>query len=113
MQNNNMESEIQEKGLTFPRITPEHIANLMSKLTYHQVVPEGTTTTITTAFTKIGDCEFSLGTSIMACVDKRNYNAELGFKYGKEKAESIAEDKLWELEGYFLAKELALQALIK
>ena len=108
-----LESEIQEKGLTFPRITPEHIANLMSKLTYHQVVPKGTTTTITTAFTKIGDCEFSLGTSIMACVDKRNYNAELGFKYGKEKAESIAEDKLWELEGYFLAKELALQALIK
>ena len=49
----------------------------------------------------------------MACVDKRNYNAELGFKYGKEKAEAIAEDKLWELEGYFLAKELALQALIK
>lgn len=107
---NNLESDIQEKGLT---ITPEHIANLMSKLTYHQVVPSGTTTTITTAFTKIGDCEFSLGTSIMACVDKRNYNAELYFKYGKAKAEAIAEDKLWELEGYFLAKELALQALIK
>ena len=37
-----------------------------------------------------------IGTS--ACVDRSNYNLEIGSKYAREKAI----DKIWELEGYLL-----------
>ena len=36
-----------------------------------------------------------------------NFDAALGMKYAREQAEGKARDKLWELEGYALHKQLA------
>jgi hypothetical protein len=39
-----------------------------------------------------------------ACVDPRNFNAKLGADYAIQDCVNAARDKLWELEGYHLAK---------
>ena len=83
------------------RVTKEQIDAIMSDVTYYvQQIPD-TTTTIAVAFDKDG---FSLGVGMSACVDPANFNAELGEKYACEDAAKKAERKLWELEGYRLAK---------
>lgn len=103
-----MEKEIVEKGLTYPRVEKSTIDALMDKVIYKCHVVEGTTTTVVTAILPITDhISFTLATVIMACVDPRNFNKELGEKYGIKKARKQAADKLWELEGYHLAKLLA------
>lgn len=103
-----MEKEIVEKGLTYPRVEKSTIDALMDKVIYKCHVVEGTTTTVVTAILPITDhISFTLATVIMACVDPRNFNKELGEKYGIKKARKQATDKLWELEGYHLAKLLA------
>jgi hypothetical protein len=104
-----MEADIQRLNLTAPRVTPEHIDALMDKVQYHVDVLPGTTTTRITSSLQIGETTFTLETSIMACVDKRNFNAELGRKYGIEKCAKATRDKLWELEGYALARKLEVQ----
>lgn len=93
-----MESEIIELGLTAPRITLDHINELMEKVTYHTHVVPGSTTTVAVAMLE----GFTLCQEITACVDAKNFNAELGAKYAIEKAKVVAKDKLWELEGYAL-----------
>lgn len=85
------------------RVTKEQIDAIMGDVTYYvQQIPD-TTTTIAVAFDKDG---FSLGVGMSACVDPANFNAELGEKYAREDAAKKAESKLWELEGYRLAKSL-------
>lgn len=101
-----MEKDIKALGLTAPRVTPDSIEELLSHVTYHTSQPEGTTTTIVTAFDANG---FSLCTEIMACADPANFNAGLGIKYGIQKCEKSAKDMLWKLEGYRLKCFLAEQ----
>ena len=101
-----MEQDIQKLNLNAPRITPEHIEALVLKCTYHVYVVPDTTTTVAVAFDKNG---FSLCTAIMACASPENFNEELGRKYAVEKAERLATEKLWELEGYRLKCALANQ----
>lgn len=103
-----MEQEIVDKGLIYPRIEAAHIDELMTQVVYDVHVVPGTTTTVITAMLPMDHINFSLCTEIMACVDPRNFNAELGKKYGIEKAEKTARNKLWELEGYALAKTLTI-----
>ena len=100
-----MEKEIIEKGLVYPRVPLERIEELMEQVQYHAHVVEGTTTTVVTAFIEFGHIKWTLCSEIMACVDPRNFNAELGVKYGIEKAKGVARDQLWKLEGYALAKQ--------
>ena len=102
-----MEKEIVEKGLTYPRITNDEIEEKMKSVGYHCHVVPGTTTTVITATLPMTHLNFTLGTDIMACVDPRNFNAELGVKYGTEKVAKIAKDTLWMLEGYRLAHDIA------
>jgi hypothetical protein len=99
-----MENEIKAKGLTAPRVTFDAIEALMKGVTYHTSQPEGTTSTIVTAFDVNG---FSLCTKIMACASPENFDAELGVKYGVEKCAASARDMLWKLEGYRLKCHLA------
>lgn len=101
-----MEKEIQDLGLTAPRITPEHIEALLEKVTYDVHIVPNTTTTVVTAFDEDG---FSLCVVTMACASPENFNADLGAKYGIEKAKKVASDKLWEFEGYVLKKQLAFK----
>ena len=49
---------------------------------------------------------FQLGTAISKAVDPANFNEELGIEYSTKDAMKIAENKLWELEGYHLYKTL-------
>ena len=103
MSDKQMEKEIVEKGLTYPRITNDEIEAKMKDVKYDCHIVPGTTTTVITAYIPMKHINFTLATEIMACVDPRNFNKELGEKYGIEKAAKSAKDKLWELEGYRLA----------
>lgn len=49
---------------------------------------------------------FQLGTAISKAVDPNNFDEELGIEYSTKDALKIAENKLWELEGYHLYKTL-------
>lgn len=102
-----MEKEIVDKGLTYPRVTLDEIQSKMEEVQYDCHIVPGTTTTVVTAYIVMGHVNFTLVTEIMACVDPRNFNEELGKKYGIEKAKKSAMDKLWELEGYRLAHSVA------
>lgn len=94
-----MEQEIQDKGLTAPRVTLDQIKAMMKRVQYKFNQTEGTTSTFAHAFL---DGEFFLATGHSACVSKENFDAELGREYAQSNAEKHAQDKLWELEGYNL-----------
>lgn len=101
-----MQADFEASGATFPKVTATRIDELMADVMYsHHVVP-GTTTTVATAILKVGLVNFTLANEFTACVDPRNFNAELGAKYAIEKAKESARNKLWELEGYALAQQL-------
>ena len=83
------------------KVTKEQIDAIMADVTYHVYrVPE-TTTTIADAF---DNDMFSLAVGMTACEDPANIDAKLGAEYACLDAEKKAIAKLWELEGYRLAK---------
>ena len=49
---------------------------------------------------------FQFGTAISKAVDPNNFDEELGVQYSTKDVLKIAENKLWELEGYHLYKTL-------
>ena len=49
---------------------------------------------------------FQLGTAISKAVDPNNFDEELGVQYSTKDVLQVAENKLWELEGYHLYKTL-------
>lgn len=98
------EKELKELGLIYPRVTKEQIDSLMNQVEYHTHIVSGTTTTIATAILPLGISKFTLAMTKSACVDPRNFNAQLGAKYAIQDCVNAARDKLWELEGYHLAK---------
>lgn len=97
------EADIQAKGLTAPRVTPEHINKLMSRVVILFSGPSSTTSTFAHAFL---DGAFFLATGHSACVSPENFDAEVGMKIARANAERAARDKLWELEGYALYRSL-------
>lgn len=96
MNDNQVEQEIQEKGLTAPRITPERIDSIISGEDYH-VFPG---TTVTVCVLKLENGFTVTGES--ACASPENFDAELGRKI----ARTQARDKIWALEGYVLRQKL-------
>lgn len=92
-----IEQEIQTKGLTAPRVTPEQIEQAIKAEDYH-VFPGATVTvcclTLRNGFTVVGES---------ACADPANFNAELGRKIARQHAK----DKIWALEGYLLRQRLS------
>lgn len=95
-------NDIERLGLTAPRVTPEAINELMSRLKFNVYVVPGTNTTQACAIYN----GFVLVTGETSCVSKENFNAELGAKYAIDNAKTLAWDKLWELEGWRLKREL-------
>lgn len=92
-----IETEIQEKGLNAPRLTPDHIDSVISDEDYH-VFP-GTTLTVcrlglANGFSVIGES---------AAASPENFDQEIGRKI----ARSDARDKIWALEGYLLKQSLS------
>jgi hypothetical protein len=91
-----IEQEIQRKGLNAPRLTPAHIEQTIAEAAYH-VFPGSQLTvcclTLRNGYTVTGES---------ACVSPQNFDAELGRKIALQKAR----DKIWALEGYLLREKL-------
>jgi len=91
-----IENEIQEKGLNAPRITPGRIEEVIMDEDYH--VFKGTTLTVcclklANGFTVTGES---------ACASPENFDIELGKKIARDNATQ----KIWMLEGYALRERL-------
>ena len=91
-----IEKEIQDKGLNAPRLTPDHIDSVIVDETYTNL-PDGRTVicqlTLKNGYTIDGKS---------ACVSKENFNQEIGNKIARQNAR----EKIWELEGYLLKEKL-------
>lgn len=97
MNEQQVEQEIQAKGLNAARLTPDLIDSVIQSAQYH--VFEGTTLTV---------CCLTLanGTAVTgesACASPQNFDAELGQKIAYQNAR----DKIWALEGYLLRHRIA------
>jgi len=104
-----IEQEIQAKGLTAPRVTPDHIES---------VIAHEHTFTVGEALRALGhptDPAFDLLTMCViklengftvtgesACASPENFNAEIGAKIARDNAKQ----KIWPLEGYLLKARL-------
>lgn len=91
------EKEIQEKGLTAPRVTPERLEEVIVSEQYHVFKD----TTFTACLLTLANGYTVLGES--ACASPENFNAELGRKIARDNAKN----KIWALEGYLLRQNLA------
>jgi len=96
MNENEVEKEIGEKGLTAPRITPERLDEVISSEDFH--VFEGSQLTVCCMTLENG---FTV-TGESACASPENFNAELGRKIARDNARN----KIWALEGYALKQKL-------
>ena len=95
MSEEQIEKEIQEKGLSAPRLTPLAIDATVSTATYTNL-PSG----------KCVICELTLKNGFTvrgesACVSLDNFDQEIGNKIAYENAR----DKIWQLEGYLLQEQ--------
>lgn len=97
MNDQQIEQEIQDKGLTAPRITPARIDEVIVGEQYH--VFNNTTLTVCCLHLKNG---FTV-TGESACASHENFDVELGKRIAKENARA----KIWALEGYALRNKLA------
>jgi hypothetical protein len=91
-----LEYEIQNKGLNAPRLNPAKIDSVINKIHYH-IVPE-TTTTLCSLILFNG----YVVTGESAAVPKENFDEQIGRKIAFENAR----DKIWALEGYLLKQKL-------
>ena len=96
MNDQEVEKEIQDKGLTAPRITPELVDAAIVDEDYY-VFPD---TTVTIAILKLENGFTVTGES--ACASTENFESELGRKI----ARAQARDKIWVLMGYALRQKL-------
>ena len=92
-----IEAEIQRKGLTAPRLTPDHIDAQIVSEAYH-VFP-GTTLTVCALTLRNG---FHV-TGESAAASPSNFDEAIGRKISRDNARN----KIWALEGYLLRSRLA------
>ena len=92
-----VEKEIQDKGLTAPRITPNDIDAAIKAEQYY-VFPG---VTLTVCCLELQNGYTVTGES--ACASPENFNAELGRKIARDNARN----KIWALEGYRLRSLLS------
>jgi len=97
MSEEEIEKEIQEKGLNALRLTPQIIDNKIKSRAFHVFEDSCLTVccvTLQNGFTVTGES---------ACASPENFDAEIGEKIAFENARS----KVWALEGYLLKERLA------
>jgi len=92
-----IEQEIQDKGLTAPRVTPQRLEDVIASEQFY-VFPN---TTFTACLLTLKNGYTVLGES--ACASPSNFNAELGRKIARDNAKN----KIWALEGYLLRQQLS------
>ena len=111
-----IEQEIQTKGLTAPRITPEHIESVVAECHFFTA---GDAHRAAWPCTEMADgaspaldlltfCVLVLKngftvTGESACASPENFDAEIGRKIARQNAVN----KIWMLEGYLLKESLA------
>lgn len=91
-----IEKEIQAKGLNAPRLNPQMIDDTISSEQYH-VFP-GTTLTVCALTLRNG----YIVTGESAAASPENFDKEIGRKIARENARN----KIWALEGYLLRQKL-------
>lgn len=97
MKTQEIEQEIQDKGLTAPRVTPARVEEVIVGEDYHIF----TETTLTVCCLKLANGFTVTGES--ACASPENFDVELGRKIARDNAKQ----KIWALEGYALREKLA------
>lgn len=119
-----IEAEIQAKGLTAPRVTPQRIEEVIMEEVYFtamqgfegsyggvahlaHAIMDGKAHEPPAALGLLTFCVLVLKngftvTGESACVSPENFNAELGRKTARQHAV----DKIWPLEGYLLREQL-------
>lgn len=96
MSEQQIEKEIQDKGLNAPRLTPALIDSKVKSVDFHVFSGSCLTVccmTLENGFTVTGES---------ACASPENFNAEIGQKIAQENARN----KVWALEGYLLKEKL-------
>jgi hypothetical protein len=97
MNDNEVEKEIQARGLNAPRLCPEDIEAVIVGETYTKL-PSGKCLicelTLRNGFTVRGEA---------ACVSKENFNEDIGRMVSREDAKG----KVWGFEGYLLQERLS------
>jgi hypothetical protein len=91
-----IEAELQAKGLTAPRITPDQVNGKIRSAQYH-VFPG---TALTVCCLTLDNGYNVLGQS--AAASPANFDEEIGRKL----AHADARDKIWALEGYLLREKI-------
>ena len=111
-----IEQEIVAKGLTAPRITPQHIEGVISEEYYFtaengivgstldpdHVVQRPTSLQTLTFCVLVLKNGFTV-TGESACASPENFDAEIGRKIARRNAV----DKVWPFEGYLLKQKLS------
>lgn len=92
-----IEAEIQSKGLNAPRLTPSNIDSVIIEQQYH-VFPG---TTLTACCLTLKNGYSVMGES--AAASPENFDAEIGRKIAFENARN----KIWALEGYLLKDHMS------
>jgi hypothetical protein len=91
-----IEAEIQAKGLTAPRLTPEMIDHAIKQIHFHQF----SVTTLIVCALELQNGFTVTGES--ACASPENFNEGIGRNIAFENARQ----KIWTLEGYRLRQRL-------
>lgn len=94
-----LEKKLQEKGLTFPRITPNYIDSVIKSKAFY-VFPN---TQLTVCCLELSNGYLVTGES--ACASPENFDQQIG----EEIAFKNAREKIWMLEGYLLKQRLSEQ----
>ena len=100
MNDNDIEQEIQTKGLKAPRVTMDHIEAAIDSEEYHQLTDTLTVCVLTLK------CGYTV-TGESACVSPENFDADLGRKIARGKAI----DACWPLFGFHLAMVMSGQSM--
>ena len=107
-----IEQEIQDKGLNAPRLTPEHIDSKIKAIRYvtgdapiayaHEdyFAKEDNTPCLTICILTLGNGFTVTGES--ACASPENFDKLIGQKIAYQNAR----EKIWQLEGYLLKEKL-------
>jgi hypothetical protein len=113
MNDDAIEQEIQAKGLTAPRVTPQRIEDVIAGEYYFTATDgwrgaQGLPPTHGESLGLLTFCVLVLKngftvTGESACASPQNFNAELGRKIARGHAVA----KIWQLEGYLLRERLA------
>lgn len=120
MSDKDIESEIQAKGLTAPRVTPSHIESIISYEMYFTAYdgfagaaaenPDAVYAPIDALNSAklLTFCVLTLKngftvTGESACASPENFDPEIGRKIARENAVN----KIWMLEGYLLKQKLS------